>query len=430
MTLGAALLSVGALILSATILVAGNSLQFVILGLRAEAEGIPLATIGAMTAGYFIGYSVGSIYSPRFVNAIGHIRAFAALASITSGVVLAHGLWVEPTFWIGLRFVTGLCFAGLATVTDSWLNARATSDLRGRLLSLAGVAMITGYAVGPVFAALGSVDSLVLFVIASMLMSMALVPVTLTRYEAPAISLDGEGAETYSLARLFKETQLGVLGCFVAGSTQGAFLGLGVIFAGRLGLDNAAASLFVTLALAAGALSQYPIGWLSDQLDRRHVIAGLAGAVGIASLVVMATQPSAQPALVWFGLAAFVAGVAAMPMYAIVVAYVYDRIPENSIVPAAATLVLTYAVGSAVAGPLASWAMVSYGPSGLYLYMGLLMLAFAMFALVRIAVREAPDVAEETDAIVARSPGLAPLDAFADEIQLALPLEEGDVAGS
>ncbi|MDX1434217.1 MAG: MFS transporter [Gammaproteobacteria bacterium] len=152
------LLSVAALIISTAVLLAGNSLQFVILGLRADAEGFSLTSIGAMTAAYYVGYAVGTLRAPELVAAIGHIRAFAALGSLTSGVVLAHALWVDPVFWSVLRVLTGLCFAGLATVVESWMNGRATREIRGRLLAVLSMAAIGGYAVGPLFATLASVD--------------------------------------------------------------------------------------------------------------------------------------------------------------------------------------------------------------------------------------------------------------------------------
>ncbi|MEJ8573068.1 MFS transporter [Microbaculum marinum] len=417
------LLSVASLLTSLTILLAGNSLQFVILAIRAEDDGFSLVVIGAMTAGYYTGYALGTLRAPAVVDRIGHIRAFAALSSIISAVVLAHGLLVEPYFWIGLRFVSGLCFAGLATVVESWLNAKATRDVRGQLLAVASIAAILGYAVGPMFATLGETGGLQLFVVASILMSVAIVPVTLTRFSAPYVSGQGTGFERYSLLRLYRETPFGLVGCFVTGLIQGAFLGLGAVIAGRLGLVANSVPAFVTGALLAGALAQYPLGWLSDRWDRRSVVALISllvggGALAVAMLLGLVGSPT------WVVvLAMAVGGIAAMPIYSIVIAHVNDRLPETSIVPAAATLILSFSIGSAIAGPIASVSIEFYGASGFYLFFGLVLLVFGVYALFRMSRREAPEHATD-GGVFAASPVLTPFDTEFDESQLSFAFDE------
>jgi MFS family permease len=421
------LLSVTALIVSLTLLLTGNSLQFVILGLRSEAEGFSVTIVGAMTAAYYIGYGLGSLQAANVVERVGHIRTFAAMSSIVSVTVLAHGLWADPVAWIALRFLTGLAFAGLATCAESWLNARASRAVRGRVLSIASICAISGYAVGPLFGAIGAVDGLFLFVVASILMSVALVPVTLTRFSAPMVSGDGAGFERYSVIRLFQETPLGFVGCLGTGVVQGAFLGLGAVFAGRAGLSDAGASIFVTAALAAGALAQYPLGWLSDRLDRRRVLALSATVLGLGGLLV-AGLLQASAGLPVLALAAAVAGIGAMPLYPIVIAYVNDRLPESSIVPAAATLILTFSVGSAVAAPAASLAMEAFGPGGLYGFLGLALLGLGLFAVVRMFAREAPEPSAE--GVLAVSGPFVPVDETIEETQLSLDLEPPDEAAA
>jgi len=415
--MGSLLLSITSLLTSLTILLAGNSLQFVLLALRAESAGFSLTVVGAMTTTYYLGYALGTLRAPAFVDRFGHIRAFAALSSLISAVVLAHGLWVEPYFWIALRFVTGLCFAGLATVVDSWINAKATRDVRGQLLAVASIAAIAGYAVGPLFVALGSVDTLVLFVIASILMSVALVPVTLTRFSAPYVSGEGDGFEPYTLLRLFRETPFGLVGCLITGLIQGAFLGLSAVVAGRLGLSDDMVPLFVTGALLAGAVAQYPLGWISDRFDRRFVVALTSLVVGSGALAVAFLVGLFGNALWITGLAMVVGGVAAMPLYSVVIAHVNDRLPETSIVPAAATLILSFSIGSAVAGPIASWSIDAYGAGGLYIFFGTALLIFGSFSIFRVARREAPEPTTD-GGVFAASPVLTPFDTEFDENQL------------
>jgi len=425
----AILLSVSALILGLFLLLAGNSLQFVILGLRADREGFSTLVIGGLTAAYYFGYAVGTFQAPRIVAQIGHIRSFAAVGTIISAVVLAHALWVHPAFWMVLRVMTGLSFAVLATVAESWLNAKATRHLRGRVLSVAAIAMMSGYAVGPLFTGLGSVDGFVLFIAASILMSIAVVPVVVTRIPAPQIASAGVGDKAYSPWRLYKETPLGVVGTAGIGAVQGAFLGLGAVFAGRLGFDDRTASLFMTGALVAGMAVQYPLGLISDRLDRRRVFAvcTLVLAVGAAGATAALSVLGPRPAVM--ALAAAVAGIAAVPLYAVAIAHANDRLPESSIVPAAATLILSFSVGSMIAGPFASTAMEAFGPPGLFGFLAAVLAALALFTFVRMTVREdapAPEgEAEETawpgqeSGVFASTPQLRPMDREPEEEQLA-----------
>lgn len=418
------LVSITALIVSLGVLLAGNSLQFVILGLRASAEDFSLTTIGAMTASYYLGYAAGSLRSAHVVARIGHIRTFAAAGSIISAVVLAHALWVEPLFWIALRAVTGLSFAGLATVAESWVNGRATRENRGRLLAIFSVVAIGGYAVGPLFAALGSVQSAALFIVASILMSVALVPVAVTRFAAPPPPDVTSGEDTYSLRRLLAETPLGTLGCVATGFMQGAVLGLGAVFAARAGLNDWGASLFMTGALVAGAICQYPLGWVSDKIDRRLVIAGATIAVG--ALLTFGTLMMALigGALWVMAIIAFAAGAGAMPIYPLVVAHINDRLPARSIVSAAAAILMAFSVGSALSGPLTSLSMDLVGIYGFIGLLALVALGLGGFSLLRMKLGEPLDGADESSAVVAAPGAFATFEAEVEEDQLWLPFVE------
>lgn len=429
------LLSVAALIASLFILLAGNSLQFVILGLRADQAGFTTAAIGALTVGYYVGYALGTFQAPAIVRTIGHIRAFAAVASILSAVVLAHALLVTPWFWVPLRFVTGLCFAVLATVSESWLNARATRDVRGQVLSIAQVMAILGYAVGPLLTLVAAVEGFLLFALASILMSLGLIPVVMTRIGAPALP-EGEGADSrYSLRRLMKETPLGLVGTLATGAIQGAVLGLGAVFASRLGYSDTGAALFVTGSLLAGMVAQLPLGILSDRIDRRQVIAWTSTILAVAAAVAFAWLTAAGGAG-WapIVLAAAISGVSAMTIYPLVIAYTNDRLLESSIMPAAATLILSFSIGSAFAGTAASVAMSLFGPAGLYLYLALILAGLGGFTFYRMAVREDPPLsaaeaaaAEEAGAssswyestVFAGTANLMPMDWEPEEEQLA-----------
>ena len=404
------LLSVTTLIASFALLLAGNSLQFVVLGVRAGMEGFSVNSMGLITAAYFLGFAVGSIRCLDLIRAIGHIRTFAALASTISGVVLAHPLWPDPMAWILFRFVIGFCFAGLYTVVESWLNAQAGNELRGRLLSIYAVAVFGGFAIGPMLAILGQADGFFLFVLASMIVSFALVPVTVTRASAP-VTEAGSGRDSYSLKQLYKETPLGLIGILCVGSAQGAFVGLSPVFVDRAGLAAEYVSYFMTAALLAGLVFQYPIGWLSDRFDRRKVIAiaSIVGGLGCAFFAYVALSAELTWDRVLIG--AIVTGASVFPLYAVIIAYTNDWLPEDSIIPAAATLILSYSLGSAIASPLASMMMEQLGPGALFIFVAFAMISLGIFAITRMFKRDLPDVEHEgIPATMAASPGTMPID--------------------
>jgi MFS family permease len=205
------------------------------------------------------------------------------------------------------------------------------------------------------------------------------------------------------------------------------------VFAGRVGLSDTAASLFMAGTLAAGALTQYPLGWLSDLFDRRLVIAAAGAGIGATCLGVAAAlsagsaAPVGMPLIVLAGVAA---GAAAMPLYPLVIAHVNDRLPEHSIVPAAATLILSFSVGSAIAGPIGSEAMTRFGPAGLFLLIGLTLIGFAAFTAVRARVRDAPPETTPAEGVVASNPALAPFDAGWTDAQLEFDFDAGPAGGS
>ncbi len=402
--------SVAALIVSFSALLAGNSLQFVVLGLRGGIEGFGVQTMGWVTTAYFAGFAAGSILCPRIVASAGHIRTFAALASIVSGVALGHALLPAPIPWIMMRLVTGFCFAGLFLVVESWLNARAGNEQRGRLLAVYGIAAFGGYATGPLLVWLAPPDGFELFVIASITVSFALVPVTLTRASAPILSENSSG-ERLGLLRLFRDTPLGIVGVALVGSAQATFMGLAPSFGDALGLDARTTSLFITGTLAAGLTLQYPIGWLSDRLDRRLVIAGLSvlGATGFAASAILLQPGQTPPATL--ALLALISGAGILPMYAVVLAYTNDRMPRDSLVAAAAALILAYSLGSIAAPPLASLTMQQLGPAGMYVFLAGIMALLGGFAGFRMLVSAAPAAIEEAQvATTAVWPGTIPLD--------------------
>lgn len=421
------LLNVTTLIVCFALLLAGNSLQFVVLGVRAGLEGFSIHAMGAITAAYFLGFAVGSLYCLKVIRTIGHIRTFAALASTVSGVVLAHPLWPEPLAWIVFRFVIGFCFAGLYTVVESWLNAQAGNEVRGRLLSIYAVAVFGGFSIGPMLATLGDAQGFLLFILASMIVSFALVPITMTRASVP-VTPEATERDAFTLRRLYKETPLGMVGILCVGSAQGAFVGLAPVFGSSAGLTANQVSYFMTTALLAGLVFQFPIGWLSDRFDRRKVIA-VAATLGGAGCAAFASLALSGP-LSWESvlLGAVVTGAAIFPLYAIVIAYTNDWLPQDSILSAAAALILTFSLGSVIASPFAAFLMDQLGPGGLFIFVAAAMIGLGLFAFARMFQREAPESDYEGQmATFAASPGTMPMDPLLVDYEAETEVEEDEV---
>jgi len=421
--MGALLLSVSAIIASFSFLLAGNSLQSVVLGLRAGLEGFSPTIVGIMMAFYFAGFAVGSIVAPRVIARVGYIRAFAAFASAASGIFLMHPLWVDPIPWSVARFIVGFCFAGLYAVVEGWLNATSTNALRGRILSIYAGAVFLGFAIGPLLSNLGPVDGFFAFVVASMIVSFSLVPVTLADTKTPA-----ETELTPFSLDLFREllrlTPLGFVGAFCIGMVQGTFISLAPTFGNGVGFSTETVTYFMSVSLFAGLLVQFPIGWLSDVVDRRKVIGGVAIVGGSASVAVASFGLDANSGFLTIVVAAAIIGATIYPLYAIVAAYTNDWIRDDQRVSVASAMILIGAVGSMTGTLVIAWLMDNVSPITFISGIGSTMIGLGAFAIFRSFMREAPD--QETDygyATAAMVPGTVPLD-------FSTPLEEYDEDGN
>jgi len=403
------LLSLGALILSFGVLLAGSSLQFVLLGLRAPLEGIGVGWMGIVSASYFAGFGVGTLYCPRMVQDIGHVRTFAALASVASGLALLLALWPTGIGWVVVRFVTGICFAGLYTVVESWMNARAPNELRGRILSIYSVSVFGGFAVGPLLATLDSPQGLELFALASILISFALVPVTVTRAGTPVHNGDDPAPRRYGLARLLRETPLGAVGSFAVGVLQGSFNAMLSVYGASAGFDAKHTSWLLTAGLLAGLVAQYPLGWLSDRLDRRTVLAGITLIGGGAMLALYAALLASMPTYAAVLVTCIVTGITIFPPYALVIAHTNDWLPESSLVPAAATLLLLCSLGGIAGNLAASATMGLFGPNTFFLFLAAVNLAFGAFVVERMRRRAAPEGESVAYDFAPAAPGTLPL---------------------
>lgn len=382
------LFSIVALLVGASAINLGLALQASLLGIRAGIENFSAIVTGLIMSGYYLGFVVGSQVAPAIVNRVGHIRAFSAFASIASAAALCHAVFVDPTSWVILRIITGLCFAALCLVTESWLNERSTNLNRGKLLSTYMIAILTATALGNLLLMLAPASGYDLFVVVSVIISLALVPVTLTSTPTPQIAEIAHSR--MGLRQLYATSPVGVIGCFGSGLGTGAFWGLGAVFAQGMGLPTDDIALFMALMIGGGIVSQWPLGQLSDLIDRRMVIAVVALAMAAVGIFI-------GSGVVSQGLGLFIAGTLAgallLPLYGISIAHTNDFLDATDFVPASASLLLVYGCG-AVAGPfVASLIMEAVGPEGLFIHAAAATAAIGVFAFYRMTQR--PPASEE-----------------------------------
>ena len=372
----AMLISISALLLGVFAMNLGFSLQTTVLGLRAGIEGFPITLTGVIMAMYYAGYVGGSVYSPTLVSRVGHIRMFAALASLASAAALLHAVFISPLTWVVLRIITGFCIAGLFVVSESWLNHSSTNENRGSVLSIYMVVSLGAGALGQLLLNAAPLDGTVLFILVSVLVSVSLVPIALTTRAAPILN----PSERMKLGTLLSSSPMGTFGCFSSGLITGAFWGMGAVYAQELKLATPDIALFMAIVVLGGMLSQWPLGRLSDRIDRRLVIAGLGAATAVVSFGLTLSESLSRESV--FLLSALF-GASSFPLYAIAVAHINDTLSSDDFVPASSALLLVYALG-ALCGPfLGGTSMSMFGPAGLFYYMAVVSAALWLFALKR-----------------------------------------------
>lgn len=374
------------LLLAAAILLAGNGLQGTLLAVRANLEGFPTSLIGVLMSAYFAGFALGCRFNPTFIKSVGHIRTFLALASIASASALIHPLVVDVWIWAALRAVTGFCFAGLIMVIESWINERATNANRGRILSVYRVIDLTATTIGNALLATADPSDFQLFALVSILMSLALVPIALTKIDAP------KPIETARLdiPRLYRLSPVAAIGAPMVGLANSSFWAVGAVYAQELGYGTAVIAAFISAVIIGAAVLQWPLGWLSDRIDRRRVMLGSA-ICGIASSAALSYFGGQSPHfLVGFG-ALF--GAFIIPMFGLTAAHANDHAAAGEAVSTNGSLLLLHGCGSVVGATLGAAVMAAFGPQALFIYIAAVYVGFSAFCLYRILT--SPPVPEE-----------------------------------
>jgi MFS family permease len=364
------------LLLGMGILMLGAGLQSTLLGLRATLEGFPTTIIGVVMSCYYVGFLFGTVTAPWLLRQVGHIRVFAALAAVASAAILVQGCFVNPWTWGAMRLVSGLCFAGIYVVAESWLNDRATRSNRGRLLAVYMVVLYVGLGAAQFLLILASPSTPTPFMLVSVLISLAMVPIVASAQQAPELS----APRTVRLRELYRNSPLGVVTVTVAGLISAIIFSMGPVYARLSGLGTSGVATFMAVSILAGVITQYPVGRLSDRMDRRTVIAavGALATVVACSIVVFTTMP---PAL-FLTLTALFSGFV-LTLYSLAISHVNDHLEPAQMVAASGALLLVNGTAAALGPVLAGGLIAAFGPPAYFATLAALTGALTIYDLWR-----------------------------------------------
>ncbi|WP_397541293.1 MFS transporter [Roseovarius salis] len=394
------LASVWALLLGMTLIMIGNGMQATLMGVRGALEGFGTLQLSLITSGYFLGFLVGSRIAPEMIRRVGHVRVFAALASFISAGLIAFPILTDPWSWTAIRVVLGFCLSGVYVTAESWLNNAATNETRGKVLSVYMVAQMAGMIAAQGMMNLGDASGFFLFVIPSILVSLSFAPILLSISPTPAF----ETAKPMSLLQLYRNSPLASVGTLLLGGAFAAQFGMASVYGAAAGLSVPQITAFVAAIFTGSMVCQFPVGWLSDRMDRRVLILVLAaiGTVATGSSFILGTPFEVILVL------AFIVGGVANPLYALFIAYTNDYLEVDDMAAASGGLVFAYGLG-AIVGPMATGQMMELaGPDGFWLFLVVIFAAITVYAAWRMTRRPGVPV-DETGAYLGVQPTASPV---------------------
>ena len=371
-----------------------------LLGVRSVIEDFSLLATGILMSAYFIGYFIGANIVPNLVARVGHVRVFAAFASMASLSILVHAVVVNPLVWSIARFLTGMSMVSIFIVTESWLNDRANNRSRGKLLSVYMFVTFGSIALGALLLNFSSPIKFEPFILISLLLSIALVPILLTKRKAPRF----KKISPMKIKELYKISPMGVVVSFCNGLIHSAIFSLTAVYAVKMGFSILEISLLIFLITIAGAIFQWPVGFISDKMDRRKVIVYSSIISAFFAFLAIASFGTAAEVMhlsidwetnktMFFIFVTIFAGFS-LPIYAINIAHTNDYIPKEKFVAAGAGLQLVMGLG-AIGGPITCVIfMDNFGPSGFFIFLIILQIVISVFGFYRMSVRpteENPD---------------------------------------
>lgn len=389
-----------ALLLGIMLLMVGNGVQGTLLGIRGEIEGFSTVEMSVVMSAYFVGFLGGSRMTPEMIRRVGHVRVFAALGSLISAVLILYPTLTDPWIWSIGRVIIGFCFSGVYVTAESWLNNASTNETRGQTLSAYIIVQMVGIVAAQALVVTADPSGFVLFVIPSVLVSIAFAPILLSVTPTPAF----ESTKPMSLRALYSISPLGCVGQFLLGGVFSAMFGMAGVFGTRADLSVAQISIFVASFYVGALFLQYPIGWFSDRMDRRRLIV-IVSVIGAVAAFVALTGVSSFVVLV--GTALVIGGVS-NPLYSLLIAHTNDMLSPDDMAAASGGMIFINGMG-AISGPLiVGWMMGWWGPGGFYVYLLCLLAGMAAYTMLRMTQRQAQE-GDETTAFAPVNYGASPV---------------------
>jgi MFS family permease len=368
-----------ALLLGMFLLQIGNGLQGSLMGVRGAIEGFSTFQISLIASAYFVGFLGGSRLAPKFIARVGHVRVFAALGSLISAVLVAYPVLTDPWAWMALRVVIGFALSGVYVTAESWLNNAATNDTRGQALSAYSLVQMIGLVGAQVILSAGDPSGFLLFIIPSILVSLSFAPILLSATPTPAF----EASRPMSLRQLYEASPFGVVGMTLMGAVFAGQFAMAPVYATEAGLSLGQLSGFISSFFVGAIFMQYPLGWLSDRMDRRKLIVGATALGAIVALggVVLA---DIYPVLLAIGV---LSGGLAQPLYAMLIAYTNDYLEVEDMPAASGGLIFVNGLGAIGGPPVMGLLMAQIGPGGFWLFMSAVLALVTVYGLWRMTQR-------------------------------------------
>ena len=416
------------LLLGMGILMLGAGLQSTLLGVRATIEEFPTTVTGIIMSCYYVGYLIGTRLAPRLLRRVGPVRVFATLAALASVAVLVHASWVHPGPWAVMRFTSGVCFAGIYVVAESWLNHRATSGNRGRLLAIYMLVLYVGLGGAQFLLVLSSPQSAEPFMLVSALISAAMVPIVASAEEVAEAPVP----QRVRFRDLYRDSPTGVVAVAVSGMISSIIFSMGPVYARLAGFGTRGVAEFMAVSILAAVLTQYPVGRLSDRVDRRTVIASVCVLGTVVAAVIEVFGPLPRP--LFLLLTALFSG-AALTLYSLSVSHVNDKLEPSQMVGASSALLLINGTAAAFGPALTGGLMSAFGARAYFGTLGTLTAALTLYDLWRKARRQAVPQSQKGPFINTRelvtSAGLDPAPmAGVEPLELPLPRRPVKDAGA
>ena len=407
-----------ALLFGMFLLMLGNGLQGTLLGVRGSIEGMSPQTMSWVMTGYFVGFLFGSQLTPNMIRRVGHVRVFAALGSLVSACLILYAAWTNPYFWFLLRIIVGFSFSGIYVVAESWLNDSSSNETRGQTLSAYLIVQMMGIVLAQAVLNFADPSGYMLFIIISVVVSLSFAPILLSVSPAPQF----QTSKRMTLSQLWSISPLGVVGQFFLGAIFAALFGMASVYGTERGLTVKDISLFVAAIYFGGMILQYPIGWVSDRMDRRVLIFIVCS---IGTFFSFAANLSDN--FIWLLIVAFIIGGVSNPLYSLYIAYTNDYLEHDDMASASGGLIFLTGIGAIFGPSIVGWLLDAYGAASYFWFIGTVMAIMGSYALYRMTQTSSTAV-EDTSTYAPITPTSTPIAMeLAQEYAIEMALEEEEV---